>query len=352
MVRHPVVEEDLQTILKAPLPWDALYGQTVLVTGANGILASYVVETLLFLNESTRGKPVQVLALVRDKARAENRFAHYRGRNDLHLIVQDASHPIPEDVHADYIVHAASQASPKYYGADPVGTLLPNVVGTYHLLQLARRSSAKAFLFLSSGEVYGRIPVGQVAITESDYGPSDPTEVRACYGEGKRAGETLCVAYSHQYGVPTRIARLSHTYGPGMRLDDGRVFADFVADVVNRRPIVLKSAGTAQRPFCYVSDAVAGFLTVFFKGASGQAYNVANAGACASVRELAELLVQLFPERALSVEYSGGKTDPSYLPSKNLIGVPDCSKVHALGWEPTVGLAEGFRRTVRSYDPA
>jgi nucleoside-diphosphate-sugar epimerase len=352
MARHAVVEEDLQNILHTPLSWGEFHGRAVLVTGANGILPAYVVETLLYLNERRTGAPVRVLALVRDRRRAEARFTHYRGRDDLRFLVQDIGRPVPDDVQADFIIHAASPARPQEFATDPVGTLVPNVVGTYHLLELARRCGVRGFLFLSSGEVYGRTPDGQATISETDFGPLDPTVVRSCYGEGKRAGEALCAAYAHQYRVPTRIARLGHSYGPGMRLDDGRVFADFVADVVHRRPIVLKSDGSAVRPFCYLSDAVVGCFTVLLNGADGQAYTVANDDAYVSVRELAELIVGLFPERRLSVVYAGepAGANPTVGPAR--FGRVDTSKVRTLGWRPTVGPAEGFRRTVLSYETA
>jgi nucleoside-diphosphate-sugar epimerase len=205
------------------------------------------------------------------------------------------------------------------------------------------------FLYFSSGEVYGQVDPSQIFITESAYGYVDPTDVRSCYAEGKRLGETMCVCWAHQYQVPAKIVRPFHTYGPGMRLDDGRVFADFVADILNNRDIMMKSDGTAVRAFCYLADAIQGFFKVLLKGQIGQAYNVGNDKGEVSVLELAQILVSLVPEKKLKVVKNIGMEAPGYIKSKISRNCPDISKVRRLGWEPTVSVVEGFRRTIRSY---
>ena len=341
---HPVIEEDLRRIVAADLPWHELAGATVLVSGAAGFLPAYMVETMLALGEQA---PARVIALVRNRSRAETRFAQYASRDDLQLLVQDVSDPLPAEVRADIIIHAAGQASPKYYGVDPVGTIAPNVAGTANLLDLARRSGSKGLLFFSTSEVYGSPPL--VPTPEDAFGPLDPTDVRSCYGESKRLGENLCVAHAHQHGVPAKIVRPFHTYGPGMRLDDGRVFADFVADIVANRSIVLKSAGTATRSFCYLADAVLGFFTVLLRGDVGRAYNVGDPAGEISIRDLAELLVGLFPERGLRVVCEAGPRGNDYLVSAVNRSCPDIGRLRQLGWQPTTTLAEGFLRAVQSY---
>lgn len=349
-MRHPIIEEDLATITQLNLPWSELEGKTVLISGANGFLPAYMVETLLYLNETRQRVATQVIGLVRNIAKAHARFAAYRNRPDLQFIVQDVSMPVMTDGPIDYIIHAASQASPKYFGSDPVGTLSANVLGTYHLLMLAKTKQARGFLFFSSGEVYGYVPPDQNPIHETTYGYLDPASVRACYAESKRMGETMCVAWAHQYGVPAKIVRPSHTYGPGMSLDDGRVFADFVANVVHNEDIVMKSDGSAVRPFCYLADATAGFFTVLFKGESGQAYNVANPDGEISILELANTLVALFPEKKLRVVRQPSPVESSgYLRSPVTQGRPDITKVRQLGWGPETSVPAGFTRTVRSF---
>lgn len=346
--RHPVVTEDLDRIIATPLPWEKLSGKTVLVTGASGFVPAYLVETLLYLNE-TRKANIQTVALVRDLGKGRRRFAHLIERPQLKLVVQDVRDPYTGPGGIDFIIHAASQASPKFYGCDPVGTFEANVIGTHAMLELARESRSEAFLFFSSGEVYGRIDNPAVPLKEADYGYLDPLNIRSCYAEGKRAGETLCACWHAQFGVPVKIVRLSHTYGPGMALDDGRVFADFVADIVAGRDIVMKSDGSTRRPFCYLADATVAFFTVLLQGKEMQAYNVGN-DAETSILELAETLVRLFPDRHCRVVRQERTAGDDYIPSPVAGGHFDLSRIRALGWEPSTGIEEGFRRTVRSYE--
>ncbi len=348
LARNRIIEEDLRRITAAPLPWEDLRGKTVLVTGASGFLPAYLVESLLYLNEG--GLDVRVVGLVRNEEKARVRWRHALERPDLRLVVQDVAKPLETEERVDFIIHAASQASPKFYGSDPVGTLEANILGTHHLLSLAKKHKSQGFLFFSSGEVYGQLAPDQVPTKEDQYGLVDPTQVRSCYAEGKRAAETMCVSYHHQYGVPAKIVRPFHTYGPGMSLDDGRVYADFVADIVHGRDIVMKSDGSARRAFCYLSDATIGFLQVLLQGDAGQAYNVGNEEMEESILGLAHRLVRLFPDKGLHViEQPQPALATGYLQSPIARNCPDTSKVRRLGWKPTTSIEEGFTRTVESF---
>jgi UDP-glucuronate decarboxylase len=349
--RDRVLGQDLDCIVQRRLPFDLLEGRTVLVSGAGGMLAGYLVETLLHLNETRFTAPsskIRVLALVRDGPRARERFRRYDGATELSLLVQDVCAPVAVGGAIDVIVHAASPASPKDYARDPAGTLDANVLGTRNLLELAHAKGSERFLFFSSSEVYGQHAGDSGPLAETDFGRMDPGCLRSCYGEGKRVGETLCFAWHYQFGVPAIIVRPFHTYGPGMRLDDGRVFADFVADVVCGREIAVLGPGSAVRAFCYVADATSGFLTALLKGEPGQAYNVGNSAGSLSVLDLARLLVRLFPERSPGVRLAAcAETD--YPASTIASAIPDTSKLGLLGWSPAVPPAEGFRRTVESF---
>ena len=345
---HAVVREDLARVAATSLPWERLAGTTLVVTGAAGFLPAYLVESALYLNAARGGEPVRVVGLVRNLARARERFAAYAGRDDLTLIEHDAAEPWTPAGPVDWLVHAASPASPKLYLTDPVGTIAPNVSGTRHLLEVARRSEVRGFLLFSSGEVYGPNPA-KVPTGEGDYGPVDPLDARSPYAEGKRAAEALCAAYHRQYGLPAVIVRPFHTYGPGMRLDDGRVFADFVRDIVARRDLTLASDGRATRAFTYLSDATIAYWTVLLTGEPGTAYNVADDGGELSIADLARLLVSLYPERNLRVAF-GPPPAAAAAVSKLARSCPDVARLRALGWSPGVTVAEGFRRTVRYYE--
>lgn len=316
-----------------------LSGSTVLVTGAYGFLGQGLVAALLEGGAA-------VVAVGRDPQKARQRLGDRKG---LRVVVGDVNEPLAYDGPADYVVHAASAASPKRYGIDPVGVLSPNIFGTRRLLELARERATRRFLFVSSAEVYGVVPESRQPILETEPGGVDPLAVRSCYAESKRMGEALCAAWQRQHGVPAVVARLFHTYGPGMDLEDGRVFADFTADAVAGRPIAVKGEGLDRRAFCYRDDAVSGLLTLLERGVPGEAYNVANDEAESGVFELAERIQRLFPDRVSGVAKTPRPAAEGYASSPVRRAVPSTAKLRALGWAPRIGLDEGFRRTVESF---
>jgi UDP-glucuronate decarboxylase len=346
---NPIIRGDLDFIASANLPWEVLRNKKIIITGGGGFLAAYLIKSLLTIGRRHKLN-LKVICVARNTLSVASRLSTYLGSLDLSVVLHDISKPLPSDFPcADFIIHAASQASPKYYGIDPVGTLLANSAGTMYLLEHAVQCRAKKFLFFSSGEVYGMQLDTNHMIGEQDFGYIDPMRVRSCYAESKRVGETMCVAWAEQYGLHANVVRPFHTYGPGTALDDGRVFADFVADVVASRDIVLKSDGLAQRPFCYIADATIGFLTVLLLGSKAEAYNVANPDAEISIRDLATLVADLFPERGVGVVFEAPLITAAYLKSPISRACPSIEKIKALGWTPTNGLQDGFHRTIQSY---
>jgi UDP-glucuronate decarboxylase len=345
VLKSNIISEDIDYVLNTKLPWERLKNSCVLISGANGFLPAYLVYTLDELNRRFNYN-IKIIALARNEAKARNKFSDLSG--NFELIIQDVVNPVSYNGAVDYIIHAASQASPKYYGVDPVGTLNANTIGTNNLLELARKNKATKFLYFSSSEVYGIIGNDKIPTSENEFGFIDPANVRSCYAESKRMGETICVSWSHQYGINVSMVRPFHTYGPGMDLQDGRVYADFVSDILNSRDIVMKSEGTAQRAFCYLSDATAGFFTVLLNGADREAYNIGNPSQEISILNLSEKLVGLFPEKKLKViKFRNEKSD--YLPSQVNRNSPDIAKAMALGWKPVTTIESGFKRTVESY---
>jgi len=348
-MRNSIVENDLDFIVNSSNGWDSLEGTNILISGASGFLPAYMVETILYLNETKFSDKATIYALVRNKEKSLNRFANYHDRDELKFIIQDVCDPVNLDEDIHYIVHAASHASPKFYKTDPVGTLCPNTIGTYYLLEIAREKKVKSFLFFSSGEVYGDVGKNNVPTKENQYGYVDPTDIRSSYAESKRMGETMCISWFKQHGVPTKIVRPFHTYGPDMNLRDGRVFADFVFNILKKENIVLKSDGKATRAFCYLADAVAGFFTVLLNGQNGESYNIGNDKCEISILELAKKLVDLFPEYKLSVIIEK-RQDIDYLESKIIKSCPDISKICSIGWKPCYSIEEGFKRTIKSFE--
>lgn len=345
---NKIIEADLNTIINSNLPWEKLLGKTILITGANGLLPSYLTKSLLLRAKLYPDEQIKVIGLVRNIEKAKMVFADFISYPFFKLITNSLLSPLQIEGKIDFIIHAASQASPKFYWSDPVGTSEPNTIGTYNLLQLAREKNTEKFLFFSTSEVYGHLDLNSV-ISENDLGLVDPLNIRSCYAESKRMGENFCILFSHQYNVNISIVRPFHTYGPGLTFDDGRVFADFVSNIVNYKNIVMNSDGSAFRSFCYICDATIGFLTVLLKGEDKEAYNIANPEGELSIKQLAELLVNLFPERGLKVIYASSNSK-EYLPSTFKKLTPNINKIEALGWTPSTSIIDGFRKTILSYE--
>jgi nucleoside-diphosphate-sugar epimerase len=254
---------------------------------------------------------------------------------------------VPPDLRTDFIIHAAGNATPRFFGADPVGTYRSAALGTHHLLEHAHRVGCEGFLLLSSGAVHGIVTGEDTVIHEGVIGTVDPLDPYACYAESKRMAETMCASWTRQFGVHTRIARLGHTYGPGLRRDDDRAFTQFVYAIVDRCDIVLNTDGAAVRPYCYLSDAADALFRILLLGGDGEAYLAAHAAASCSIKELATLLVRLFPERGGQVKM-GASAHTGSVANQDPLRRLDVSKLCSLGWSPHVDLEEGFRRTVRS----
>lgn len=343
-----IILEDIERILSSDIDWNVFQNKTVLITGANGMLPSYMVEVLLTLNRKYDFN-IKVLALVRNLKRALNCFNGYTEKDGLYYIVQDVSTPIMYASPIHYIVHAASQASPLYYGTDPVGTLNANIMGTHTLLELAVKKTTESFLFFSTGGVYGDMSDNTLPIKEDMCGYLNPLKVRSCYFESKRMGENMCVSYSYQYGIKTSIVRVFHTLGPNINLSDGRAFSDFCKCIVENRDIVLRSDGCAKRSFCYVSDAVVAYFKILLNGEDRQAYNVGGGiKEEISMCDLAKNLIALYPQKHLKVIYDIDLNNVTYGKMKSPIMrvLPDLEKIEKLGWSQQIPVLEAFQRTI------
>lgn len=342
---NKVIYEDLERIA-SEISIEECSGRSFLITGASGFLGKWIVNLLMYLNEKNACREkCRVVALCRNAEKARNVFDRYYDKEEFEILEQSVEKPIDFAGEVDYIIHAASIATTSGFKVDPVGVLAANVIGTYNLLEFARTHTCKGVLFLSSGAVYGNKRDDINEIREDDFFELDFSQIGNCYSEGKRVGELLCRSYWEQYRIPTKIVRISHTYGPGINVEDGRVFSDFVKNIVNGEDLLIKGSGTDSRPFCYVSDAVIAFFKILFEGMSGEVYNMANAGQTYTISELAELLTQTaFKEKNLSVRYLHNKSENTVV-MKTIVNT---EKLNRLGWAPKVNVIEGFQRTVAS----
>lgn len=338
-----IVREDVDRLLEQTLPWQALAGRTILVTGATGMIGQYVVRTLSALGR--RAERARVIAMTRRGETAGRLFAEELPEGALEILVHDIARPLPPLPDLDYIVHAGSPADPVVFRADPVGVIAANALGSSRLLAAARDRGA-VFCLVSSAEVYGQAQaLAAEPIPETAPGVLDSLDLRSAYPESKRLAETLCVAFAHQYGVGYRIARLAHTYGPGMSLQDPRVQAYFMRQALAGDDIVLSSSGEARRSYTYVADAISGLLRLITAPES-LTCNIANDEATVSIADLARLVLRHCPGTRAKLRFAPGALEapPAVAPPRL-----DCSRLRALGWTPCFGLEAGIDRTLRHH---
>lgn len=341
---HPVILEDVASIIaNQKIQWDKLQSKTVLITGASGLIGSYLIYSLVGLNERKHAN-IKILALVRNRSKAEMQFGKLLERDDVILLEMDVTETpaYSEEIH--YIFHTASKTGPKAMMEDPVGTIKANALGTLHLLEYAKQHNT-AFVYLSSREIYGNTASNITLIPETEYGTLDPTLVRSCYPESKRLSETLCAAYNHQYGIETRIARLAHTYGPDWSLGSGRVWGDFLLNETRGENIVLKSDGRSELSFMYVADAVSALFFILLNS-DEMVYNISDASGVVQIRDLAEIIASLHPEKELKAVFEISNEN-CYSTSK--MAILDTEKIEKLGWKPEFTLEQGLLRTSQVF---
>ncbi len=337
---NPILKEDVENIIKEDIAWSSLKDSSVMITGAGGMIGMYSMAVLVALNEE-KDYNIKIIAALRNKSKLPK---FIQDRSDVEILICDVTEPVEYEGNVDYIIHAASPASPLIMQSKPVETIAANTLGTFNTLELARKKGSKGYIFISSREIYGQPADGQEFFFEDTYGFVDQLNPRSCYSEGKKAAETMCVSFKAEYGLNAKIARLAHTYGPGMSIYDGRVQADFLKNVFNDEDIVLKSEGTAVRTYTYIGDAVSALYRILLSS-DDMVYNIGNEECKVSIKELAEIIVGIYPEKGLKLVFDipegGTKGTAPYT-----LGILSSEKIRKIGWNPKYGIKEGFKRTL------
>ena len=335
-------QEDLDNILRIDLPWYELQGRSLLLTGASGLIGTVLVDALMKWNRQVE-HGVTIYAVGRSEQRIKERFVDYLDNPYFKFIAWDVNEPATFAVHADYVIHAASNTHPKAYATDPIGSIMTNLLGLRNVLDFARKTRSKRVMFLSSVEIYGKAYREDDVFTEDYCGYIDCNTLRAGYPEGKRAGEALCQAYIEQYGMDIVIPRLSRVFGPTMQDSDSKAMAQFIRNAVKGEPIVLKSEGKQRFYYCYAADAVGGLLTVLLKGKCGEAYNIAQKDKILSLKEIADVLGNISSMK-VRMEIAGTVESKGFSTAVN--AVLDVHKIIQLGWYSQFSIDTGIKRTV------
>ena len=355
-----VVAHDLDYIcsnLRAE--FGSMSGKSLLITGGAGFLGYYLVQSVLGWNKKS-DKTGRIHVTVYDNylRGVPAWLSGLEGTRDLTLKKYDVSSALPKDTgDFQYIIHAASIASPTYYRKFPIETMDANVTGLRNLLEYSSGQKngerpVEGVLFFSSSEIYGDPSPENIPTPETYNGNVSCTGPRACYDESKRYGETLCVNFAHQRGIPVRSARPFNNYGPGLKITDKRVIPDFARNVLDGRNIVMLSDGAPTRTFCYVADAVIGYYKVLTKGRNGDAYNIGAEEPEISIAGLAEKVVEiagsLFDYRGKVIRQVS--PDEQYLVDNPNRRCPVLTKAKTeLGYNTGISLDEGLKRSLIWY---
>ena len=343
-----ILQKDIAEEVSSNPFYSNIKNTSFLVTGATGMLASYIVHLLAYLSKEKKQK-IEIYALVRDQKKAKTYFEDYVGESFFHILIQDVCEKIDLSESVDYIIHAAGNASPYAIEHNPTDLIKANLLGTINLLDFSRKHPVKKILYTSTREVYGdvtNLPDGSF-LSEDSVGLLDHYDNRSCYPESKKMAEQIFKSYGRQYHIPYVIARIAHVYGPGMNLkNDGRVMSDFISDVLGGKNIEMKSSGLAVRAFCYLSDAVNALFRILLTG-NCTVYNVANENEPISVASLAQKIVTLGGTASQKVVYLKNADLSGYCTyvRKGL----STARLSQLGWAPRIPLDEGILRTIHSY---
>ena len=334
---------DIDRVLEVIPELDYLAGKSVMITGAAGLVCSAVVDVLFRYND-THEKKIKILAAGRWHKKMIARFHEMVDRDDFAFVAYDASKTNNYiGVHADYIIHGASNASPNMIVKEPVETMLSNFLGMKYLLDYAREQGTRRILYISSSEVYGE-KEGSEPYKEGQYGYIDLLKSRNSYSVGKRAAETLCASYADEYGVESVIVRPGHIYGPTASPHDVRVASAWAYAVAHGEDIVMKSDGSQIRSYCYCLDCASAIIKVLISGENCHAYNISNPDSIINIRGIAEILtrsggVQLRMELPTEEEKKG------FNPMSN--SSLESTGLQELGWKGCFDAETGFSHTVQ-----
>ena len=324
-------------------------GKSILITGAAGFLGTQLGYYFNALNSVEGNKnPIKVYLwdnFVRGYPEWVKDF-----KQKKHFVIEQKDMITDLDFpKVNYIIHAASIASPIFYRKYPIETIFSNVMGLKNILDFGTiNKEIESILFFSTSEIYGDPDKNNIPTPETYRGNVSCTGPRACYDESKRLGETLCVNYHNIHNVPVKIARPFNNYGPGLKITDRRVLPDFFRNILNNEDIVLLSDGSATRTFCYISDAIEGYIRILLSEHNGESFNIGAENPEISMLDLAKECIKV-SGKSLNVEYQKSE-DQEYLSDNPQRRCPSTSKARGmLNFVPKVGLKEGLTSTYNYY---
>lgn len=341
---NAILKEDAEVVLNDQcIEWEKLRNSRILITGATGLICSNLVRILIYANERL-SLGLTICCLVRDLKKTETIFREEKDSSALHFIEGSIEEPLGTEIRFDYIIHGASPTASSFFVNNPVETMHTAICGTKNMLETARQHQVKGFLYLSSMEAYGTVR-SEEKLNESDLGAVDLLNVRSCYPESKRVCEMMCTSYAKEYHVPAKSIRLAQTFGPGVSIDDSRVFAMMARCAIEHKNIVLLTKGESKHPYLYTADAVSAMLCVLLRGQAGETYNAANPQTYCSIYEMGQMVASKIGEGAIEVQIAESNEKLKY-PSTSFLNL-DIERLSSLGWSPQNTLEEMYVKMIK-----
>lgn len=344
-----IIKQDIKAIIDSIRKEAADFeGKTFLISGGAGFLGSYFTAVLLELNKSF-ANPCKVIVMDNYITGSKKNVLGIDPSQDqnFQFIEHDVRKPLPENINADYLIHAAGLASPFYYQKYPLETIEVAVNGTQNFLEFAKNKKVKGMLYFSSSEIYGDPHSNAIPTPESYWGNVSSLGPRACYDESKRLGETLCSVYYKIHKVPVKIVRPFNVYGPGMKVHDYRVVPTFMVKAIRGEALPVHDKGNQTRTFCYVTDAIQGFFKVLASHHDGETFNIGRQEEEINMVGLANVVLSVVPGKATVQLINYPDSYPAGEPQRRC---PDITKSKTLlGFNPSVDLKTGLARTYAWY---
>lgn len=337
--------EDISYVANLKFPWDKLKDKSILVSGASGLVGSFLIDVIMKKNEEN-GMKCKVYAIGRDEGKAKHRFSYCWNNECFEFISHDINQPlIMENIGiVDYVLHLASNTHPVAYATDPIGTVKTNVIGTNNMFEFAIMHQSTRVVFASSVEIYGENRGDVEKFSEEYCGYINSNTVRAGYPESKRCGEALCQAYIRQKKMDIVIPRLARSYGPTMLMSDTKAISQFIRKGIKGEDIVLKSDGTQYYSYTYVADTVSGLLMVLFRGECGEAYNIADDASDIMLKDLAVIIADVARKKVVFELPDEVEREGYSKATKARLGN---SKLQKLGWKAKYDIKSGIKRTMQ-----
>lgn len=331
---NALYQQDLRNIVSMP-GIETLHGKTILITGATGMVGTHLIDALMLLGD------VKVYAVGRDKNRAMDRLGSYYDTPLFTFVEQDVCNKFPSDIKPDIIIPLASNTHPLAYSQYPVETMLINIKGAEHALNLAVETGATV-LYPSTVEVYGNA-IGEDTFSEDYTGKLNLSTSRSCYTESKRSAEAMCQSFIAEKGAKVKIVRLSRLFGPTMLMTDSKASSQFIKKALAHEDIILKSEGNQLFSYTYITDAVRAMLHVLIYGEVGTAYNISCESCDVRLKEFAGLCAQYNGKDVIFELPSETERKGFSVAQKAVL---DNSRLRSIGWTPLYNMKEALWRTL------